>query len=380
LNRWGDARDTLARVQTTPHSDFNAYCNTCNCSGDQLTDCTDPKKGDFDENDNVVITPRLVMRDIQTASDLETFEHAVDLAVGDEAQAEALYQYASYQYAASSRLFYNPLASPGYWNLSQLAAQGAYRAPNESQILFRATQEHDVLARALAIYLDVVKRFPRTRAARDAFYTAAVCHERLSNYNPYWRQIYQNGLHAGERMVTYADVKAAYPNYQMPRGTYGWQPATRTVNDRPGWQAPPKPPRRLTKSARLKKFGHALIDRLTSFWSETGSRWFTALVILLGLGFSARAAARNRKLLRRRLARHRVAHSRQLITYPWFKLFWIDPVEPNRREQIKKFIGEKRQAFVELACDRRDRPVLLTNIGSHALLSGLLLALIWTIW
>jgi hypothetical protein len=126
--------------------------------------------------------------------------------VGHEARAEALYQYASYQYEASGLLFYNPLASPGYYLLGEFSGEGKYRATGESQILFSAQQQHDRLARALKTYLQVAEQFPHTRAARDALYTAAVCHERLSNYNPYWRNIYEHGLHAGERMVTYADL------------------------------------------------------------------------------------------------------------------------------------------------------------------------------
>jgi hypothetical protein len=323
------------------------------------------------------------MRDIQTANDLEALERRADQAKGDEANAEALYQFASYQYEASSLLFYNPLASQGYWNLSLLAGEGRYRVANESQLLFNSTQEHERLARALKIYLDVVNRFPRTRAARDSLYTAAVCHERLSAYNPYWREIYQNGLHAGERMVTYQDVKATYPNYQLPRGTFGWQPSTRTVNGGPGWQAPPQPPKpkpRLTKSARLKILGNSLVDGLTSFWNEKGRRWSTECVIVLGLWFTLRVAARNRKRLRARLTRQRIAQSRQAVSYPWLDLFWIDHVEPSRREQIKQFLGEKRQEFLELAKDRRSRPVLLRSLVSHSLLSGLVLALIWTVW
>jgi hypothetical protein len=157
-------------------------------------ECFDPKDGEFDEHNNPIITPHLVMRDIQTVNDLEALERKVEQADGDEAKAESLYQLASYQYEASSMLFYNPLASPGYWNLSLLAREGKYRVVNESQMLFESTQEHEKLARALDVYLEVVDRFPRTRASRDALYTAAICHERLSGYNPYWREIYQSGL------------------------------------------------------------------------------------------------------------------------------------------------------------------------------------------
>jgi hypothetical protein len=378
-NRWDDARRNLGEVRTTTSgTGYNMYCSTCNCRENTPTNCDDPKTGDYDENDNPVITARLVMRDIQTADDLEALERSADQASGDDAKAEALYQLASYQYEGSSLLFYNPIASPGYWNLGQLAGEGRYRVPNETQILWKATQEHDGLARALNIYLDIAGRFPRTRAARDALYTAAVCHERLSNYNPYWRQIYQNGLHAGSRMVTYQDVQATYPNYQLPRGTYGWQPSTRTVKGGPGWQSAPKPPPRPTKTARLKILVQRMADWIWTFWNEKGRRWLTEVAIGLGLLFTARRAARYRRRLRVRIARHRIEQSRQTVTYPWFDMFWIDHVEPSRREQIRKLLGEKRQEFLELARDRRSRPVLLRSMVTHASMIGLLIFLIWT--
>jgi TolA-binding protein len=379
LNRWDDARKALAQVQTTEAPGYSPYNYTEKCT-EVPVNCSDPKEGDNDENGNPVITPRLVMRDVQTANDLEALDRAASQAEGDEARAEAFYQYASYQYEGSSLLFYNPLATPGYWNISMLASESRYRATNEQLILWSSTQEHDRLARALNIYLDIVRRFPRTRAARDAFYTAAVCHERLSNYNPYWREIYQNGLHAGTRMVTYRDVKAAYPGYQLPRGTFGWHPSTRTVNDGPGWQAPPKPPVRLTRTARFRLLLHRIVDRLELFWREKGRRWLTEIAIVLCLLVTGRVAARNRRRLRLRLARHRIAQSRQLVTYPWFEMFRIDRVEPSRREQIKKFLGEKRQEFIDLARDRRSRPELVSSIASHTFLIGLLTSLIWTVW
>jgi TolA-binding protein len=380
-NRWDEARRTLAQVRTTTArtNGFNMYCSTCNCRENTPTNCEDPKTGDYDVNDKPVITPRLVMRDIQTANDLAALERAANQAEGDEAKAEALYQYASYQYEASSLLFYNPMASPGYWNLGLLASEGRYRVTNEQQILWNSTQEHDRLARALNIYLNIAAEFPRTRAARDSLYTAAVCHERLSNYNPYWREIYQNGLHASTRMVTYQDVKAAYPNYQLPRGTYGWQPATRTVHGGPGWQSPPKPPLRLTKTARLKLLLQRMAERFEIFWREKVRRWLIEIAIVLGLLLIGRIAARNRRRLRTRIARHRIEQSRQAITYPWFEMFWIDRVEPSRREQVQRFLREKRQEFRELASDRRSRPVLVRSIVSHTFLIGLLISLIWTV-
>jgi TolA-binding protein len=383
-NRWEEARKTFAQVKTEAVDHYNYYCMMCDCKSNETTNCVDPKAEEFGTNEDASgktpVSPRLILRDVQTANDLEALERAAEQAVGDEAKAEALYQYASYQYEASSLLFYNPLASPGYYSLGEFAGQGRYRAPNESQLLFDSTQEHERLARALKIYLDVVNRFPRTRAARDALYTAAVSHERLSNYNPYWRMIYQNGLHAGERLVTYADVKTAYPNYQLPQGTYGWQPSTRTVNDGPGWAAPPKPLRRLTKRERLRLAVADFQNRVTTFWTEYGKRWATEIVIVLGLVFTVRIAQRNQRRLRTRIARQRVEQANQLVSYPWFELFWIDPERPSRRERLRKFLQGKREEFVALARDRRSRPVLLRSLVSHMAVTGLVMSLLWTIW
>jgi len=386
-NRWEDARKTFAQVRTGQESSYDFYCTTCNCEGNAYANCTDPKEKEMgareDETGKKQVSSALLLRDVQTANDLEALERAANEAVGDEAKAEALYQYASYQYEASSLLFYNPLASPGYANLGEFAGYSRYRAANESQVLFASTQEHERLARALKIYLEVAQKFPRTRAARDALYTAAVCHERLSNYNPYWRLIYENGMHAGQRMVGYADVKATYPGYQLPQGTYGWEPSTRTVNNGPGWAPPPQPPpkpKRLTKRERVRLFVNEVTVRATAFWQEKGKRWLTESLIVFVLVFTMRLARRNQRRLRARIARKRIEQSRQVVTYPWFDWFWIDPVEPSRREQIRNFLGAKRQEFVDLASDRRSRPVLLRSIVSHSAVTGLVVSLIWMIW
>jgi hypothetical protein len=243
-------------------------------------------------------------------------------------------------------------------------------------------QEHETPARALKLFLQVVEQFPQTRAARDALYSAAVCHERLSNYNPYWRDVYENRLHAGDRMVTYADVKATYPDYQFPRGTLGWQPSTRTVNGGPGWtppEPPPAPPKRLTRTERVKLYAGIVRDQVTDFWQKKGKRWLIELAICLSLIFVVRRAQRNQRRLRARLARRRLAQARQIVTYPWFDWFWIDPVVPTRREQIRKLLTDKREEFLDLVRDPRSRPVLLKTIVSHSLFGGLLVTLLWTV-
>jgi hypothetical protein len=238
-------------------------------------------------------------------------------------------------------------------------------------------QEHERLARALKIYLEIVDRYPHTRAARDAYYTAAVCHERLSEYNPYWRDLYGVGLHAGERMVTYVDVKAAYPRYQLPRGTYGWQPSTRTVNDGPGWAARPMAVPRPTRMARLKAMVAKIFNEVWTFWNEKVRRWITLIVLLFGVCFTARIAAQNRRLLRPKIVRLRLASPNQTIDPPWTTLFWKGHWELGKREKLKQFLGERGIEFWELARDGGSRPILLRNIFSHTFLAGLVISLFW---
>lgn len=118
---------------------------------------------------------------------------------------------------------------------------------------------------------------------------------------------------------------------------------------------------------------------MLSFWNEKGRRWLIELAIVSGILFTLRIARRNHRRLRARLARQRREQSRQMVSYPWFDLFWIDPIEPSRREQLRKLLSEKRQEFLQLARDRRSRPVLVRSLVSHSLLTGLLLSLIWIV-
>lgn len=360
-NLWNDARATFARVRAVADPEARFYSSGCENGTNNCKDAKDPR---WDVDQNPIITNELLMLDIQTANDLDRLEQAVTRAGDNESTAEALYQLASYQYEASSLLFYNPVLWTGnrYWHLSYFALEGRYRAPDESQRLFAYMQEHETLARALKIYLEIVDRYPHTRAARDAFYTAAVCHERLSGYNPYWRDIYEAGLHAGARMVTYTDVKAAYPTYQLPRGTFGWQPSTRTVNDGPGWAAPPKPAPRPSRWARIKSIAENFFNEAWVFWNEKVRRWITFIVLLFGVVFTARIAAQNRKLLRPKIVRVRLAAPNPTVYSPWTTtLFW----------------KERGIEFWELARDGGSRPILLRNIFSHSFLAGLVISLFW---
>ena len=195
---------------------------------------------------------------------------------GDENKAEAMYRLASCLFESDDLTFYNPAAWGGGRGLalSDLLFSDHERLPNETRIIFEHLQAHDPWARAIPIYLQIVDRYPQTKIAKDALYTVAVAHQRLSERNGPWGVFYDRGMFAGPRMVTYADVKNIYPSYQLPRGTYGWQPLTRTVNDGPGWAPPPKPLPKLTREQKIRR----IISRVYSeFQPKIEQKWHSVV-------------------------------------------------------------------------------------------------------
>lgn len=384
-NRLNEAREAYAKIRVTQQSDyFHEYYYGSPCtlkSSYETYDCSDPKdpRGEAEQTPNV--RPRWVLRDLQTVNDLESLERTVTLAQGDEAKAEALYQLASYIYAGSHLLFYNTGAWNGerYVNLSSLDEYHKYRVPNEAQLLWQHMQEHETPARALAIYLEIVERYPNTRAARDAFYTAAVCHERLANFNEYWRNIYSMGLHAGQRMVTYQDVKTKYPDYKFPRGTTGWQPDTRTVNGGPGWAVPPKPTPRPTRRERMQHYLSLSYTWAVTFWEQKLRHWLTIGFILCCIIVVWRRAARHRRSLRFKLARRKLRQpvtSEEMLT--WRALNELEEeAQSDFRTRVRRMLGVALRRAGELALDARLRPALAANAVSHGLLFALLLTIGW---
>lgn len=301
--RWKDARDTFHRVRTETGTD--GYLQQ-----DKNATWYFPKEPGFDEGEFSYIKTSWVTQDLKTIDILESHEQAVESAQGDEAKAEAMYQLASVLFEADDLAFYNPSLWTGWRSgrLNDLQFSDHERLPNESRIIFEHLNSHDPWARAIPIYEDIVSRFPKTKTARDAMYSTAVAHERLAGRIYPWSTIYQRGLFAGSRMITYADVKNAYPDYQLPRGTYGWEPSTRTVNGGPGWAPKPRPAPPLTRTQRFERrvkyaydkfqlFVKPKIDAVTS-WVGDGVNgylsvinaclsWLLWIVCVLGTGYAA---------------------------------------------------------------------------------------------
>ena len=275
-HRWNEVRATMARVRTTPGqpvSDYNHYKPSSSPTNPKLPWKTDTKSPGVRET--------WVLRDLQTVDEFEARERAVELAQGDEAKAETMYQMASWLYQDSTLLFYNPKAWQGWRHDLIERLDTTSLAPNEARLLWEYSQKHEPATHALAIYLQIVQRYPKTRAARDALFTAVVCHERLADYNSYWRSRYEIGLHAGERMVKIREVKKAYPDFRLPRTRLDWEPATRTINGGPAWDPLPKPKPRPSFSTRVKaklgslwdSFWDSFWQAVTGFWQNTVRPW-----------------------------------------------------------------------------------------------------------
>lgn len=333
-----------------------------------------------------------VLKDTETVADLERLEREAALAEGDEAKAEALYQLASYIYEGSDLKFYNPVLWRGmrsetlaYFN------EEHYRLPGEAQRVWLYMQEHETAARALVIFLDVARRFPRTRAARDALYTAVVCHQHLSNYNGYWRQAYADGLHAGDRMVTYEDVRRTYPDYRVPIGTNGWQPSTRTINGHAAWPAPTKPkPLTGAERARLKieraamhlSQAWALFGRVGGGralrWTLAFFRWLVAALVGVCVMLVFRSTRRTRRFLYRQLVRRRrprrAARAREVYAP---KSSYAAHVPYSWGESLRAAASETAHCLTRLALHERARAALVLNLFTHGLLTLLVWAVLW---
>ncbi len=385
LRRFDEARLAYAQVSPETRGSIRRWYEDNGCAGkrpDAARPCSNPKEPG-EEQPNVV-RMRWVMRDLKTMEEIELLESMVELAADDESKAEALYQLAGYFYESSELTFYNPAAWQGIRGVSFLYDQ-VLRTPNEAQLMRRYMEGHEPLARALKIYLEAARLYPRTRAARDSLYTAAVIHERLAVSQWYWPEQYRQGLHPGERLVTYADVRREYPRYQLPFGTLGWEPRSRTVNGGPGWaQAPKSKP--LTRVERVRRKVKRAERYASKGWELSGEvaggrlrRWSLVLLSAVGLLLVWRATRRSRALLLRLFARFSRRNPRrpEVMPRPASSFAAHERYTPSARAGA--FTRGAWRVLWQVALDRRGRAALALNFVTHGVLSALLWALTWAL-
>ncbi|MFL6256614.1 MAG: tetratricopeptide repeat protein, partial [Pyrinomonadaceae bacterium] len=413
--RYAEARAALSRIHTSVdnYSLSSGYYNYYNNPDDE-SGPVHPKMrfrhsfwNDLDEPDTVLagadahvvggaerdtrVYADWLLRDMQTLSDLERLQGDVDRTRGDEEQAEALYQLASYFYEGEL-LFYNPAAWRGMRaEMIGSLSESVYRAPAEAQKVWDYEQEQEGPARALVLYLEVVRRYPRTRAARDSLYTAILCQQRLSEFNGYWRNKYgEQGLHAGPRLVTLADLRREYPQYKLPIAGR-WKPSTRTVSGAPAWPAPPKPvqltgferARVRLKRAELRVgqawelFGEIYEGRVRR-WTIAALRWsVVALVALIVFGIFRRTR-RARRFVYRRLVRHlrRAPAPRARAVYAPASTYAAHHAHAPFAA-LRAAVTRTAGGLLHLALHERGRAALALNLFTHGLLTVLLWAVLW---
>jgi TolA-binding protein len=384
-HRFDEARAAYAQVRPETRGFIRRLNEEEGCEREWpnvVRSCSDPKEPD-EEKPNVVRT-RWVMRDLKTLDEIELLEGNVSRAMDDESKAEALYQLAGYFYESSELAFYNPSAWRGIRGVSFLYDH-VLRTPNEAQLMRRYMEEHEPLVRALKLYLEAARLYPRTRAARDALYTAAVIHERLAGFQWYWPEQYEQGLHPGECLVTYADIRREYPRYQLPRGTLGWEPRTRTVNGGPAWdKAPkPKPPTREQRVRRKVKRAETLMVKGWELFGEAAGgrlrRWSLVLLSMSGLLFVWRVTRRSRALLVGQLARfaRRNPRSPEVMPRPTSSFAAHEPYVLSWRAGAAT--RGAWHVLRQVLLDRRGRAALALNFLTHGVLTALLWALTWAL-
>ena len=406
--RYPEAREAFSRVRTSADSydlsssDYNYYNNSEGGPGhpklhfrhsfwDESDEDSSPAGADRRDSSarDTRVYADWLLRDMRTLAALERLQGEVERARTDEERAEALYQLASYFYEGEL-LFYNPAAWHGAraYMIASLG-ESTYRAPAEAQKVWEYVQEHEGAARALALYLDVVRLYPRTRAARDSLYTAVLCHQRLANFNGYWRTMYDElGLHAGARLVTLSDVRREYPNYRLPAAG-DWKPSTRTVSGEPAWPPPPKP-KRLTgvERARVKLrraelrveqawdlFGEVYGGRVRH-WTVAGLRWSLVGLAALFVLFVFRRTRRPRRFLYRQLVRHlRRPHAPRTVAAPASTYAAHHAHAPFA--ELRASCARTAGGLLRLALHERGRAALALNLLTHGLLTVLLWAVLW---
>lgn len=393
--RFTEARAAYARVSTSqerPSDPYSYYENECEKTYPP-PHCEDVKNPRWQEWEGV--KSAWVLRDLKTMDEIERVEARFSNAAGDEAKAEALYQLGSHLYESSELAFYNPAA----WRGGRFHAfyyDQRFRAPGEAALMRRYMEAHEPLVRALRVYQRVVDEYPRTRAARDALYTAAVIHQRLAGFELYWSGEYRQLLYAGERLVGYKDVRRAYPDYALPAGTYGWEPSTRTVNGHAAWPAPPKP-KQLTgvERARLRikrverraalawgLYGEVYGGRPRA-WTVKAAKWSVVGLAACAVLFAFRLTRRTRRFLYRRLTRAlRQPARRPRETYAQKSSYGTESDylrSEGPRSAAGRAAGRAAAGLFRLALHERGRAALALNLFTHGLLTVLLWAVLWAV-
>jgi tetratricopeptide (TPR) repeat protein len=155
---------------------------------------------------------------VVTANKLKNLHAACRAAKGPERKAKAVYALAAYYYNAGDLLLYNK----SLWDTGRAWGYGFYwnksaASPADVAAYRKHCYEHETYARARALCLEVLHRYPHASVAPKAAYTAANACYHLSGFNPWWRE--EDGRVGlgtqGERLMTI--VYKRYPKSPLAK-------------------------------------------------------------------------------------------------------------------------------------------------------------------
>jgi outer membrane protein assembly factor BamD (BamD/ComL family) len=137
-------------------------------------------------------------------------------AASDEQRALSEYDLAAYIYNKRDLLFYNKPLWEGmregnfvfYYNT-------AIAKPADNKALRDHCYEHECLNRARVLFLKIVRKWPNSKVAPKALYTAACATERLSNMNEWWRKEDQRAKLTTQAISLMKELAVKYPKHAL---------------------------------------------------------------------------------------------------------------------------------------------------------------------
>lgn len=148
--------------------------------------------------------------------DMAKLRAEAESAKDQERRAAALYALGTYVYDHGDLLFY----SAGLWRLARADTYVLYWNGNvnkgESHRKAVATgHEHERFSQAIRLYEELVARCPRSSYVAKALYMAAVCCEKFSRMNTWWRA---NSLPERKKASRYMQrVATEYPHHELAK-------------------------------------------------------------------------------------------------------------------------------------------------------------------
>jgi len=157
--------------------------------------------------------PPDVLTDVRA---MATLRHKASTAAKADDRAQAMYDMGKYVYDRESLLFY----SAGMWRLGRADTYSLYWNPDtnkgEPERQAVATgHEHECYSQAMRHFEEVFHDYPRSPAAPKALYMAAICAEKFSHLNSWWRE--HSGPERAKASAYMARLTKEFPGHELAK-------------------------------------------------------------------------------------------------------------------------------------------------------------------